>query len=357
MFIAYFPDPVIAVHVEDQDYIRILYMRPRDGAMRRLTVSGKCLQGQVVIVTGAGGGLGRSYALSCAANGAAVVVNDIETEPGSGGSAAADSVVAEIVAAGGSAAACGASVASVDGADAILTCALDNFGTVDAVVHNAGVLRNDPLERISLDDIDFHLRVHVHGALYLTSAAFTLMKAKEYGRFVFASSSSGVFGNPAQAAYGASKSALVGFSNVVALEGREHNIFSNCILPHAPTRLVEEDPAFTELLAHLTETGATREVVAPLVAYLASSLCTVTHESFVARGGRYCRVFTGMTPGWQAGRGVVVSPADVADHIDDIMNTSGFVIPGSLVEEHKALDQFDAAVLKPMTAGAPDDNN
>lgn len=300
------------------------------------------MRGQVVIVTGAGGGLGRTYALTCAANGAAVVVNDIESEPGSQRSAPAEAVAANIVTAGGSAVACGASVATVDGADAILACAVDNFGTVDAVVHNAGVLRNDPLERIAVDDIELHLRVHVHGAMYLTSAAFPLMKAKSYGRFVFASSSSGVFGNPAQAAYGASKSALVGLSNVIALEGREHNILSNCLLPHAPTRLIEDDPDFADLLAHLTATGATREVVAPLVAYLASSLCTVTHGSFVARGGRYCRVFTGMTSGWQAGRGVVVSPIDVADHIDEIMDTGNYAIPGSLIEEHEALDRFDA---------------
>jgi NAD(P)-dependent dehydrogenase (short-subunit alcohol dehydrogenase family) len=303
------------------------------------------LKDQVVIVTGAGGGLGRVYALTCAANGAAVVVNDVEAEPGSGRSAAAESVVAEIEAAGGVAAPSGWSVASVDGAEEILACALDNFGTIDAVVHNAGVLRNDPLERIAVDDIDFHLRVHVNGAFYLTSAAFPVMKAKGYGRFVFATSSSGVFGNPGQAAYGASKTALIGLSNVVALEGMDHGILSNCLLPHSPTRMVEEDLAFAELLAHLAETGATREAVAPIVAYLASPLCTVTHQSFVARGGRYSRVFTGMTKGWRTERATIARPEDVAAHIDEIMSTDVYAIPGSLVEEHAALDAFDASAI------------
>jgi NAD(P)-dependent dehydrogenase (short-subunit alcohol dehydrogenase family) len=298
------------------------------------------LHDRVVIVTGAGGGLGRVYALACAAEGAAVVVNDIAEELGSGYSPSAAAVVKEIEEAGGIAAACTSSVSSPEGADEILSVALDNFGTVDAVVHNAGVLKNAPLEAVSSADLDYHLHVHVHGSMNLTSSALPVMKAKKYGRFVFVSSSSGVFGNPEQAAYGTSKSAIMGFSNVVALEGAAYNICSNVILPHAPTRLVENDPNFRELLDHLMETGATREAVAPLVTYLASDACSVTHEAFVARGGRFCRVFVGLTRGWQAPRGVPVGSNDVASHMNAILDTAEFSIPGSLIQEHEALDQF-----------------
>jgi len=283
---------------------------------------------RVAIVTGAGGGLGRTYAVELAARGAAVVVNDLGGSAAGVGSdaSAAQKVVDEITAKGGSAVASHDSVSTPDGGQAIVQTALDNFGKVDIVINNAGILRDKTFAKLEHQDLDAVLDVHLKGAFHVSQPAFRVMKEHGYGRFVFTASNAGVFGNFGQTNYGAAKMGLVGLSNVLSLEGAKANIKSNVICPIAKTRMTEE---LLGPLAELVEP----ELVTPMVVYLASEACGYTHEVFSAGGGRYARVFVGLAPGWFAGKGVEVSAEDVAAHIDDIRNQDGYVVPGSVTDE------------------------
>jgi len=283
---------------------------------------------RVAIVTGAGGGLGRTYALELATRGAAVVVNDLGGSAAGVGSdaSAAQKVVDEITAKGGSAVASHDSVSTPDGGQAIVQTALDNFGKVDIVINNAGILRDKTFVKLEHQDLDAVLDVHLKGAFHVSQPAFRVMKEHGYGRFVFTASNAGVFGNFGQTNYGAAKMGLVGLSNVLSLEGAKANIKSNVICPIAKTRMTEE---LLGPLAELVEP----ELVTPMVVYLASEACGYTHEVFSAGGGRYARVFVGLAPGWFAGKGVEVSAEDVAAHIDDIRNQDGYVVPGSVTDE------------------------
>ena len=283
---------------------------------------------RVAIVTGAGGGLGRTYALELATRGAAVVVNDLGGSAAGVGSdaSAAQKVVDEITAKGGSAVASHDSVSTPEGGQAIVQTALDNFGKVDIVINNAGILRDKTFAKLEHQDLDAVLDVHLKGAFHVSQPAFRVMKEHGYGRFVFTASNAGVFGNFGQTNYGAAKMGLVGLSNVLSLEGAKANIKSNVICPIAKTRMTEE---LLGPLAELVEP----ELVTPMVVYLASEACGYTHEVFSAGGGRYARVFVGLAPGWFAGKGVEVSAEDVAAHIDDIRNQDGYVVPGSVTDE------------------------
>ena len=284
--------------------------------------------GRVAIVTGSGGGLGRTYALELARRGAKVVVNDLGgSVNGEGGSdTAAQKVVDEIKGAGGEATPNYDSVATPEGGAAIVKTAIDAYGKVDVVINNAGILRDKSFAKMTWDDLDAVLDVHLKGAFYVSQPAFANMKENGYGRFVFTSSNSGLFGNFGQANYGAAKMGLVGLSNVLAIEGAKSGILSNCVAPVAGTRMTEELLGdFSKMLQP--------ETVTPLVTFLASEACTFTHEIFSAAGGRYARVFVGLAPGWYGGKDHTPTAEDVLDNIDAIEKQDGYIVPTASSDE------------------------
>ena len=287
---------------------------------------------RVAIVTGASGGLGRTYAMELAARGASVVVNDLGGSAAGVGSdaSAAQKVVKEITVKGGIAVASHDSVSTPEGGQAIVQAALDAFGKVDIVINNAGILRDRTFAKQSNEDLDAVLDVHQKGAFYVSQPAFRVMKENGYGRFVFTASNAGVFGNFGQTNYGTAKMGLLGLSNVIAIEGAKSGIKSNVICPIARTRMTEE------LLGPLAE-HVSPELVTPMVVYLASEASELTHEVFSAGGGRYARVFVGLAPGWFAGKGVEVSADDIAGHLDEIRKQDGYSVPGSATDELKGI--------------------
>lgn len=287
---------------------------------------------RVAVVTGAGGGLGREYALELGRRGARVVVNDVGSlVDGTGASRrAADDVVTEITEAGGEAVASYHSVSDVDGGRLVVETALERFGTVDVVISNAGILRDRSFANLEPSELHAVLDVHLRGAFYVAQRAFQVMKEAGYGRFVFTSSGSGILGNFGQANYGAAKMGLVGLSNVVAIEGARYGVKSNVIAPVARTRMTED------LLGPLAEMVDPIQVM-PMVLYLASEECDLTHEIFTAGGGRFARFFVGVTPGWLAGPGTRPSIEEVADHLDEIRDLDGYAIMTSSSEELQLL--------------------
>jgi NAD(P)-dependent dehydrogenase (short-subunit alcohol dehydrogenase family) len=201
------------------------------------------IEGKVAVVTGAGGGLGRCHALGLAKLGAKVVVNDLGgSVDGTGASDSAASVVAEIKAAGGEAIANSASVADKAGAKSIIDDAVSAYGTIDILVNNAGILRDKSFKNMTLDDFDLVIQVHILGSAYVTHFAWPIMYAKNYGRIVLTSSTSGIFGNFGQANYGAAKMGMLGLMNVLAIEGASHNIKVNTLSPAAATRMTATIP-------------------------------------------------------------------------------------------------------------------
>jgi NAD(P)-dependent dehydrogenase (short-subunit alcohol dehydrogenase family) len=287
--------------------------------------------GRVAIVTGAGGGIGRTYALDLAARGAAVVVNDLGgSVDGKGGSdTAAQKVVDEIKAKGGDAVANYDSVSTPEGGANIVKTAVDAFGKVDIVVNNAGILRDKSFLKLTWEDLDAVLDVHLKGAFYVSQPAFAVMKENNYGRFVFTASNA-TFGNFGQTNYGAAKAGLIGLSNVLAVEGAKNNILSNVIMPIAKTRMTEE------LLGAMADAFAP-ETVTPMVTYLCSEACTTTHGAYSAAAGRYARVFTGVVPGWYAGKGASVTAEDIAANFEQIEKQDGYFVPNSTSDEIMAV--------------------
>ena len=245
-------------------------------------------EGKVVIVTGAGGGLGRCHALAFADHGAKVVVNDLGGGVHGGGqSDMADAVVEEIKAAGGDAIANKASVTDRDGAKSIVDDALSAFGTIDIVVNNAGILRDKSFKNMTLDEFDLVIDVHLRGSAYVTKFAWPTMYEKNWGRVVFTSSTSGIYGNFGQANYGAAKMAMLGLMNVLAIEGASHNIKVNCLSPGAATRMTASVPGST-LDADNPPPQMDPALVTPAVLYM----CSEDAPSAVtihASGGRFSR--------------------------------------------------------------------
>jgi NAD(P)-dependent dehydrogenase (short-subunit alcohol dehydrogenase family) len=293
--------------------------------------------GRVAIVTGGGRGLGRLYAMELARRGASVLVNDLGgTSQGEGAdSSVASQVVAEIEAAGGIAAASNDSVATDEGGQAIVDAALARFGRVDIVINNAGIIRFTPFDQITPDEWRKTLSVHVDGSFHVSQPAFRVMKAQGYGRFVFISSTFGAFGQMGTASYSTAKAALLGLSNVVALEGAAHGIQSNTVLPVGVSRMVtDQAPVEEPTPGRQAFYDAIRpDLIAPLVVYLASRECDLTHRAIAACAGRYSRVFAGYADGWLSAAGTTPSAEDVATRIAQINATDGFFVPESSVDE------------------------
>jgi NAD(P)-dependent dehydrogenase (short-subunit alcohol dehydrogenase family) len=285
-------------------------------------------EGRVIIVTGAGSGLGKSHAIEFARRGGQVVVNDLGgAVDGSGsGSAAADLVVKEIEAAGGTAVANYDSVSTQAGGEGIVQTALDNFGRVDVVVNNAGILRDRSFAKMSEEEVNSVLDVHLRGAFYVSQPAFRAMKENNFGRFVFTASAAGVFGNFGQANYGAAKMGLVGLSNVLSQEGVKHEIKSNVIAPIALTRM-------TAGIMDGLGLQLDPEYVTSMVVYLGSEECQQTHEIYSVGAGRYARVFVGLCPGWADTQSETVTAENVRDNLDQIRDPAGYTIPGNAAEE------------------------
>ncbi|VBA45932.1 SDR family NAD(P)-dependent oxidoreductase [Mycobacterium pseudokansasii] len=265
---------------------------------------------RVAVVTGAGRGLGRAYALLLASRGANVVVNDIGCrltgdgmDPGP-----AHQVVAEIRAAGGDAVACVESVATAAGGQAIIRTALDRYGRVDILIHNAGTVRRASLKEMSYRDFDSVIDVHLRGAFHVVRPAFPLMCEAHYGRIVLTSSIGGLYGNQGVANYAAAKAGLIGLSHAVALEGASDGVLCNVIVPAAVTRMADglDMSAYPPMGADL---------VAPVVGLLAHEACPVTGEMLIAVAGRIARAVVAESPGvhrpsW--------SIENVAQRLDDI---------------------------------------
>lgn len=312
--------------------------------------------GRVAIITGAGNGLGRAYALELARRGARVVVNDIAKEPVDGGTTRpADLVVQTIRAAGGQAVATYESVGSRAGADANVAAAMDSFGRVDIVINNAGNQANNRFELMSDAQFQSVLDVHLTGAFYLTQTAYRHMLKQGYGRVLFTSSASGLFGHYIRANYGAAKSGLIGLMNVVSLEGARSGITANALLPMAASATlgkVPENLLHPEWEARMPEKQPdmrhfngvmTPDHVAPLAVYLVSETCQSTHAIYSAVGGRYSRIVIGSTPGWLADPERPATVEELAEHF-------GQVCDASSIEEYPQLTDEALSVAKRLAA-------
>jgi NAD(P)-dependent dehydrogenase (short-subunit alcohol dehydrogenase family) len=291
---------------------------------------------QVAIVTGAGRGLGRLYALELARRGAAVVVNDLGgSMHGEGAdSSVADQVVGEIKRAGGVAVASHHSVDTPEGGEAIVRTATDSFGRLDVVVSNAGIFESIAFDELTPARWRRMLGVHLDGGFYLSQPAFRIMKAQGYGRFVFTSSSAGMFGQPLEAHYAAAKTGLVGLTNVIAIEGEPYGIRANSVLPFGFSRMVTEtvpDPEYLKTSQFLN--AMKPELVVPLVVFLASRACDFTHHNYSACCGRFARVFVGLAEGWLAEAGRQPTADDFAAHVEQVAATTPFTVPTSIFDE------------------------
>ena len=243
------------------------------------------VQDRVIVVTGAGGGLGREYALTLAKEGASVVVNDLGgVRDGTGaGHSMADQVVAEIKDGGGRAVANYDSVADAAGAANIVKTALDEFGKIDGIVSNAGILRDGTFHKMTDEAWDSVLKVHLYGGYNVIRAAWPHFREQGFGRVVVATSTSGLFGNFGQANYSAAKLGLVGLINTLAQEGAKYNIKANALAPIAATRMTE-DILPPEVFKKLTP-----EYVAPVVAYLCTEEVPDSGSIFIVGGGKVQR--------------------------------------------------------------------
>jgi NAD(P)-dependent dehydrogenase (short-subunit alcohol dehydrogenase family) len=281
--------------------------------------------GKVAIITGAGGGLGKQHALSLAARGALLVVNDLGgAVDGSGSDAgAAQLVVDEIRAAGGEAVANTDSVATPEGGEAIVQTAIDAYGRVDIVVNNAGILRDKTFHNMTPDLLEPVLDVHLEGAFNVTKPAWVHMREQQYGRVISTSSAAGVFGNFGQTNYGAAKMGLVGLTRVLAVEGARYNIQANAIAPLALTRMTED--IMGGLGAKLSPS-----LVSPIVTYLAHESCDATGRLFSVGGGRVAEVFIAEVPGFYKED---LTPEDVAENWAAVTEREGYSVPRNLGEE------------------------
>lgn len=267
---------------------------------------------QVAIVTGAGGGIGKEHALELARRGAKVVVNDLGgSVDGSGTSDAAEAVVQQIKDAGGEAMANGASVTDLSAIQDMVKEVMDKWGRIDVLVNNAGILRDKSFHNVTLDDFNLVMDVHFQGTLNCTHTIYPIMREQGYGRIVFTSSSSGVYGNFGQSNYGAAKMAIVGLMNTLKIEGQKYNVFSNTITPVAYTRMTEG------LIPEDFGKNLQPEYVTPAVIYLSGK--DAPNGVIIAAGaGVYARILTHETMGVSLGTGEDMTPENIAANWDTI---------------------------------------
>jgi len=289
--------------------------------------------GRVAIITGAGSGLGRAYALLLASKGAKVVVNDLGgTVDGTGsGNAAAEIVCNEIKEAGGEAVPNFNSVAEWDEAGNIIKTATDAFGKVDILINNAGILRDKSIIKMDPADWEIIQKVHLWGTFWCTKAAFPIMREQSYGRIISTASAAGLYGNFGQTNYGAAKLGIAGLMNTCEHEGAKYNILANTIVPIAGTRLTASvmPPNVLEKLKP--------DYVAPMVAWLSSEQCTVSGKMMTAGAGYFSRAAIMEGPGvfFDADKEVTVDM--IAEKIDQIMDMTGAI-------------EYEAAMAQTTTA-------
>jgi (3R)-3-hydroxyacyl-CoA dehydrogenase / 3a,7a,12a-trihydroxy-5b-cholest-24-enoyl-CoA hydratase / enoyl-CoA hydratase 2 len=283
--------------------------------------------GKVAVVTGAGGGLGRSHALLLASRGAKVVVNDLGgAADGSGaGSSMADKVVAEIKALGGEAVPNYDSVATLHGGANIIKTAIDKFGRIDILINNAGILRDLSFLKMDEGSWDIIFAVHVKGAFCVTKAAWPVMRDQQYGRILMTSSAAGIYGNFGQTNYSAAKMALIGLGQTLALEGKKYNIHTNIIAPIADSRLT------ATVLPEDIRKKLKPEFVSPLAAYLCSESCAMSGGLFEAGAGSFFHLKWSRSKG-VALKGDVVSIEKVAENFGKITDMTGAQLVGSIQE-------------------------
>src|SRR5262245_55460051 len=281
--------------------------------------------GRVAIVTGAGGGLGRSHALLLGKRGAKVVVNDLGGGMHGGGQSTtpAQKVVEEIKASGGDAV---ANADSVESGDKIVQCALDTWGRIDIVVNNAGILRDTSFQKLSEEDWELIYRVHVLGGFRVTRAAWNHMRDAGYGRIIFTASAAGIYGNFGQANYSMAKLGLLGLSNTLAIEGRKRGILVNTIAPIAGSRLTE-----TVLPKELVD-ALRPEFVSPLVAYLAHESCKETGGLFEVGGGFFSKLRWERTEGKLLSIGRAITPEAVEQSWKEITDFSKSTHPPDITQ-------------------------
>ena len=280
-------------------------------------------KGQVAIVTGAGGGLGRQHALALASRGAKVVVNDLGgARDGSGASvSAAEAVVNEIKAAGGEAIANGASVTDHAAVQAMVQQAMDTWGRVDILVNNAGILRDKSFAKMEIADFRLVMDVHLMGAVHCCKAVWPIMNAQKYGRIVMTTSSSGLYGNFGQANYGAAKMALVGLMQTLSIEGAKNDIRVNCLAPTAATRMTEE------LMTEAVLQALRPEAVVPAMLVLASREAP-NRAILCAGAGTFEAAHITLTQGLWLGHDAQ-TPERLAERLADVTARDGDMVPQS----------------------------
>ena len=291
-------------------------------------------EGRVAIVTGAGRGIGRAHARLLAERGARVVVNDLGGSMGGVGADAepASTVAAEIVAAGGSAIADNSDVATTAGAQALVDAAVEQFGRLDILINNAGIIRWKGMPDVDADNLVQHHAVHVGGSFNTTRAAWPHMVEQQYGRIVM-TTSSGIFGLLENLSYSTAKAGVIGLTRSLMTEGAAHDIKVNVIAPAAMTRMAGRSADETEELDRAdasTAAAMAPDLVAPLVAFLAHEDCPVSGEIYAAGGGRFARIFIAQAPGF-----VPASPVptieDVAQNWATINDETGYYVPADLM--------------------------
>jgi NAD(P)-dependent dehydrogenase (short-subunit alcohol dehydrogenase family) len=308
--------------------------------------------GESVIVTGAGRGLGREYALELARRGARIVVNDVVED-------AASEVAAEVEEIGADALVSVASVSDPDGARSLVATALRGFGAVHALVNNAGIMRNGMLEDLEPRDLEEVLEVNLAGHFYPCQAVWGAMREAGYGRIVMTSSGAGMFAMQGESNYAASKGGVYGLMKALAEEGRPDGIAVNAVLPMANTAMGANDPVPGHAGRYPAWANAAlrprrkAEAVSPMVALLAHRAWAHTGEAYSAGFGRYGRVFLAETPGWVGPTDSPATAEQILEHAGRIRDTEGFAIPANIYEEIEFIAR-SMGVDAPRDGSSPD---